>query len=189
MRRIPRWLFWSVVVAVCLVIGGVTALAYLIYEESQWEGYTWPTLDQELARGAVTAADIEQITIMEWKYANRPLRLDFKTLPSHTVTSREAIEEFVSILTEHTEEEKHRNHARQEYEGMLRLDLRSGEFYYVQYQLWYDQNATFGKKELSVILNVSCRSTTVFSQWRDNENVLLAEWLREHDPWYSRWLW
>jgi len=140
-----------------------------------------PSLIQELRTGAITESGIQAIEILKfdpgagWPFSER----EYARKARKRLATPEPANELVSILRESTTDgHKHRNHPSTFYYGILRIELVDGGHYYVIYHLGYYNG------EYYAYADTNSRNSTNPNGARNYENVPLAKFLKEHDPWY-----
>jgi hypothetical protein len=139
-----------------------------------------PTLIEAVRSGEVDVQGISGVEILKfdpgggWPFSETEYnRKDKKSL------EMDSIEELLRILkSDTTDGWKQRNHPVTYYYGILRISVNDGGHYYLFYDLSYCQ----GQHYVSLSAN-SCDSTNPNGATK-YENILLAKFLKDGDPWY-----
>jgi hypothetical protein len=139
-----------------------------------------PTLIQELRTGAITASDMKAIDILKfdagggWPFSEREY-----TRKARKRLAPESANGLLDILrTATTDGNKARNHPASFYYGILRIELVAGGHYYVFYELGYDRGEYF------TYVDANARNSTNPNGATHYENVPLAQFLKQDDPWF-----
>ena len=138
----------------------------------------------DLRAGGIGPPDIAKVEILEFNVREGwPLKEeDYARMPRTQITSRETIEELLRIIKDRTVQVRPRRkeHPQVEYYGIIRIELANGDSYYLYYQVAYCDGAYY------TYLDANTRGSTNPNGATHFENSALAEFLREHDPWYRQ---
>lgn len=180
---------WPIALAIAIILVGLSFFGLVLYWAMTDGVYPGPTLIEELRSGSITAADIAKVEILKWPEPDR-IRLDvgeggdwYDDLERVPLESPEAIVELLGILRDRTTDRRFRSHPSHRYRSLVRLETKDGGYYYLFCPVLY------GASDLErdfVRVRSGSRYTVNLNGAKEYENIPLADFLKEHDPWYGQ---
>ena len=168
------------VAAVALGVAIIATIAWTIHFLFFAGVNPGPSFIEELRTGAITESDIKRIEILKfdpgagWPFSER----DYARKARKRIATPRANELVRILRVSTTNGYKPRNHPATFYYGILRIDLVDGAHYYVFYSLGCDNGGYYAS------VKASSKDSTNSNGAKDYENVPLAEFLKQNDPWY-----
>ncbi len=139
-----------------------------------------PSVIDELRSGMIAEADIKSIEILKFDPgAGWPFSESEYSRKVRKQIGPAATKQLIGILTtSSTNGHKHRNHPATFYYGILRIDVAQGCHFYIFYHLGYYNNQYY------VYVDANSKNSTNPNGADEYENIPLADYLKENDPWY-----
>ncbi len=138
-----------------------------------------PSFVDQLQSGKILPQDVSRVDILKnagttWPFTEQ----DYAALPRVTVSKQSEVDALVSALAASAAGRQFHNHPGKLHGGILRVDVHSGEHYYIFYAVYGDAGGVFTDIKANSANSTNPNGAETF------ENVGIVSWIRSNDPWY-----
>ena len=162
--------------AVAAMFAGVFICSFLISRVNAGRSVVDKLRSGKLSSSAVSRIEILRLKPSGWSFRER----DYDGLERVRVTDPGDAEKLMSLLKEDSAPGIHHNHPTLLHSGLLRIEVHGSEDYYIFYQVYREQDDEYATIDANAANNPDPNSAQHF------ENIRIATFLRDHDPWYPK---